>query len=294
MKRNWMSYTTLLLMTLCLQWPVSASAAEPVPVAMTTDVQGAAWLVESGKQTRLGLMNYLPTGVTLRLEAGARVAVTFFSVPHEYVLSGPAQSVVEAERLRVVSGAAPTMKSLDQKQVAAGQKVSARQRERVTVATFEMKAFQPASLQLRQPVDTRLLGAPAEFSWRPLLGAKSYRFKLLDADGKLLFSTELAARNLRLPDSVKFENGKAYSWSIEAQAPSGLVQSASSGFSLLDEVSMRGIVAQRPKSEASFSERLLYASLLEESGLKLDALTYWQALAKERPDDETLQDLGNR
>lgn len=294
MKKIWSIGSSLWMTMLCVQLSSFALAAEPPAVAMTTDVQGTAWLVEGSKQSRLTLMNYLSTGASLRLEPGARVAITYFAVPREFVLAGPAQSIVDADRLRVLSGAAPVVKGLDQNQVTAGQKLSARQRERVAVATYEMKAFQPGSLQLRQPVDTRLLGAPEEFSWRPLPGAKTYRFKLTDVEGRLLFSTELDARALRLPDSVKLQLGRSYSWSIEAQASSGLVQSASAGFSLLDEAAVRDMIALRPKDDASFSERLLYASLLDEAGLRLDASAYWKALAKERPDDEMLQDLGSR
>jgi len=294
MKKVGLLWSSPLLMLLGVQFSAPAMGADPAPVAMTTDVQGNAWLLDGGKQTRLSLMNYLVAGSRLRLDAGARVSVTYFAVPREFVVSGPAQSIVDAEQLRVVSGAPARMKNLDQNQVAAGQKLSARQRERVTVATFEMKAFQPGNLQLHQPVDTRLLGVPEEFSWRTLPGAKSYRFRLSDGDGKLLYSGELPTPRLRLPDSVKLELGRSYSWSIEAQAVSGLVQSASAGFSLLDAPAVRAIVAQRPTTEASFSERLLYASLLEEAGLKLDASAYWKTLARERPDDEMLQDLANR
>lgn len=282
---------------LSVQWAFlapPATAAEPAPVAMTTDVQGAAWLVEGGKQSRLGLLQYLPAGASLRLDAGARVAITYFAVPREFTLGGPAQAVVDAERLRGISGATPATKNLDRNQVAAGQKFSARQRERQAVATFEMKAFEPGSLQLRQPVDTRLLGDPEEFSWRPLLGAKTYRFSLADANGQVLYSAAGAARSLRLPASVKLQPGLSYSWSVEAQGSSGLLQSASAGFSLLDAASARAIAAQQPAADASFSERLLYASLLEDAGLKLAATAYWKTLASERPDDELLQELGNR
>lgn len=293
MKKSLQAWSSVALLMFFLQ-SSPAVAAEPAPVAMTTDVQGVAWLMEGGKQTRLGLMNYLVTGANLRLDAGARVAITYFAVPREFTLSGPAQAVLEADRPRVVSGPALAMKSLDQNQVMAGQKFSAKQRERQTVATFEMKAFVPGSLQLRQPVDTRLLGAPEEFSWRPMLGAKIYRFTLSDAEGKLLYDATSEARSLRLPDSVKLQPGRPYSWSVESQGSSGLVQSASAGFSLLDEASANAIAAQRPAPGANFSERLLYASLLEEAGLKLAALAYWKALANERPDDEMLQELGNR
>ena len=306
--------TGLLLLTAFIVFTsatrVAAAEAEAAPVAMTTDVQGAAWLIEGSKKSKLGLMAYLGSGATVRLEAGARISVTYFAMPREFSLSGPAQAIIEAERLRTVNGAAPVMRNLDQNKVAAGQQFTAKQRERQTVATFEMKAFVPGTLQLRQPsrrvsglrryrigdqpVDTRLLGAPEEFSWRPLLGAKSYRFQLMDAQGRLLYSAESTVRNLRLPESVKLQPGQSYSWTVEAQGAAGEPQNANAGFSLVDTATAGTLEAQRPLATAGFSERLLYASLLENAGLKVAAQTWWKALASERPEDEMLQELANR
>jgi len=290
--------TGLLLLTAFIVFTsatrVAAAEAEAAPVAMTTDVQGAAWLIEGSKKSKFGLMAYLGSGATLRLEAGARISVTYFAMPREFSLSGPAQAIIEAERLRTVNGAAPVMRNLDQNKVAAGQQFTAKQRERQTVATFEMKAFVPGTLQLRQPVDTRLLGAPEEFSWRPLLGAKSYRFQLMDAQGRLLYSAESTVRNLRLPESVKLQPGQSYSWTVEAQGAAGEPQNANAGFSLVDTATAGTLEAQRPLATAGFSERLLYASLLENAGLKVAAQTWWKALASERPEDEMLQELANR
>lgn len=283
-----------LLLALGLPFMQGVVAGEPAPVAMTTDVQGAVWQVDGGKQTKLGLMAYLPVGASVRLDAGAKASVTYFAVSREFSVSGPAQVTVEADRLRAVSGAAPVVKNLNQNQVAAGQQFTAKQRERQTVATFEMKAFTPGSLQLRQPVDTHLLATPEEFSWRPLMGAKTYRFKLADAQGQVLHAGELTARTLRLPDAVKLKPGMSYSWTVETVDAAGTTQSASAEFSLLDEVKAKALAKQRPGGGASFSERLLYASLLENAGLKVDALAYWKALAAERPEDEMLQELVNR
>src|SRR5262249_20429166 len=125
-------------------------------------------------------------------------------------------------------------------------------------------------------------------------GAKSYNFSLADAKSQVLYSATSNVRNLRLPDNIKLPAGQSYTWSVTAQGASGLLQSASASFSLLDEASARAIAAQRPAADASFSERLLYASLLDNAGLKLAATAYWHALASERPGDETLEELANR
>lgn len=270
----------------------SAHAAEPAAVAMTTDVQGTAWLIDGGKQSKLGLMSYLPNGAKLRLDKNARIAITYFTVSREFTLSGPVEAVVETDTLRSQNGAAPISRNLDQNQVAAGKKFTTQQRERQALATFEMKAF--GNLQLLQPVNTKLLGAPTELSWQAIPNVKTYRLTLSNAQGKTLHTAQTDTASLRLPENLKLKAGKTYTWAIEATSTDGQKQSASAEFSLLDEATTRNLSTRKPASNASFSERLLYATMLENAGASLAASTYWKALANERPEDETLQQLSNR
>jgi len=44
----------------------------------------------------------------------------------------------------------------------------------------------------------------------------------------------------------------------------------------------------RPPANAAFGDRVLYALLLEELGVREEALRLWQALAAERPSDPDL------
>lgn len=270
----------------------AAQPAEAAAVAMTTDVQGTAWLVEGDQQSKLGLMAYLPSGAKLKLDKNARVSVTYFAVAREYTLNGPSQATVDKDKLNTTGGASASARSLDQNQVAAGKKFTTQQRERQALATFEMKAI--GSLSLHQPVNTKVLGTPTEFSWQALLDNKAYHFTLSDAQGRILHSGQSTENRLQLPKNVQLQAGKTYTWSIESVAKDGQKQSASAEFTLLDENTTRDLNKRQPKASASFSERLLYATMLENAGAQQAATIIWQALANERPDDETLQQLGNR
>jgi hypothetical protein len=44
----------------------------------------------------------------------------------------------------------------------------------------------------------------------------------------------------------------------------------------------------RPRADASFGDRLLYALLLDELGMREEAERFWTQLARERPDDRDL------
>lgn len=263
------------------------------PIAMTTDVQGKAWIVEGGKQTPLGIMAYLPSGAKLHLDKGARVSVTYFTQPREYTLNGPTQATLEANQPRSDSGSSNIVRrSLDPAQNTATQQYSARQRDHQTLATFEMKAM--GTLQLGQPVDTKLIDRPTTFTWQALASAKHYTFTLRNAQGTTLYQGDSTTPQIALPARVKLDAGQNYRWTVEAVDANGERQSASTEFSLLDIANRKSLEQRKPGANASFSDRLIYATMLDNAGVTQEANTYWKALAKERPQDETLQQLGAR
>lgn len=263
------------------------------PIAMTTDVQGKAWIVDGGKQTPLGIMAYLPSGAKLHLDKGAHVSVTYFAQPREYTLNGPTQAIIEANEPRSDNGSSNIVRrSLDPKQSNATQQYSARQRDHQALATFEMKAL--GTLQLGQPADTKLVNRPDEFTWQALPNAKRYTFTLRNAQGDLLHQTSSASTQIKLPAHVKLLPGENYRWTVEAIDNTGGSQSASTEFSLLDNTTRTALTQRKPKPGASFSDRLIYATMLDNAGATQEANGYWKELAKERPQDETLKQLGAR
>ncbi|MBP9712493.1 MAG: hypothetical protein KBD60_02240 [Sterolibacterium sp.] len=278
------------LLTSLTSLPAQASE----PIAMTTDVQGKAWIVVGDQQTPLGVMAYLPSGAKLRLDKGARVAVTYFAQPREYTLNGPLQASVEANQPRSESGGNSNIirRSLDPAQNTATQQYSARQRDHQALATFEMKAL--GTLQLRQPADTKLIDRPAAFTWQALASAKRYTFTLRDAEGVTLYQGESTTPQMLLPARIKLTAGQNYRWTVEAVDPGGERQSASTEFSLLDSTTRKSLEQRKPGANASFSDRLIYATMLDNAGATQEANVYWKTLAKERPQDETLQQLGAR
>jgi hypothetical protein len=288
--------SSTLLPVLALVWGLTAplspvlAADGSEPIAMTTDVQGKAWVVEGGKQTPLGLMAYLPRGARLQLDKGARVAVTYFAVPREYTLSGPTQAIVEAQSLRG-EGAAAASRTLNPGQSAAGKQFSARQRDQLALATFEMKAS--GVLSALQPDDTLLISSPEHFTWQALSGISLYRFVLQDEQGQVLHKAETKTAELKLPANVRLLPGKAYRWSVEAVATEG-AQTAQARFSMLDGKLARQLEQSKPGPGARFSDRIIYATMLDNAGARLAANAQWKALAQERPDDEKLQQLSQR
>ena len=118
----------------------AAAAAEPV--AMVTDLKGSV-TQSAQKAERLALLSYLEPGARLRLDAGASLVITYFARATQVALAGPAEALVEAGGVRMLSGAPPQIRSLDAASAGAAKKFEPLQRDRLAMATFQMRGAKP-------------------------------------------------------------------------------------------------------------------------------------------------------
>lgn len=262
-------------------------------VAMVTDIKGAATLAEKGSPEKLALLAYLMPGSEIRVEGGARLVITYFSTPQEFVFTGPAKVQINADGPRVLAGGAAETRSLGQEKVGVAKKFSAMQREKLSQATFEMRGIR-AGVRLLDPVDTLLSVRTPEFAWFGPRDAIEYHFTLSEDGGRVMQDLKMAQSAWHVPEAASLEYGKSYQWKVETTLPSGETLSAAGRFTLVDEMKARKIAEAHPKPDAEFSERVLYAARLETEGLKHEAKAKWRALARERPDDPALQEQASR
>ncbi|MFZ4535476.1 hypothetical protein [Propionivibrio sp.] len=259
-------------------------AAEPV--AMVTDLTGNAWLRESGKEKRLDLLSYLDAGASIRLDGQAAITITLFSPAAEYVANGPARLELAAAEVRRTGGGTLHRRSLDERRVNAAQRLFATQRERLTLAAYEMKAL-PPGLQLLAPVHAESLTLRPVFKWSAPLQSTRYAVTLVDqSDGVLLAEATVSEPVWQLPANLLLQHQHRYSWEVRSSLPDGREVSAAAEFSIVDEARSVRILQQAPSANATFSERVLYAALLESEGLSAD--DEWRRLAAERPDEPLL------
>jgi len=202
------------------------------------------------------------------------------------VLNGPATAKIGDGVVSVLSGQAPQSRRLDAQIASAPGKFSGSARERITVATFEMKSGAMPKLKLLTPNDTRVLEVSPSFRWTLPPGAADAKFTLVAADGKIIHETRTGATTLALPKGVALSPGGNYAWKVEAGPAS-----VDGKFSVADKATAKRLGKARPGKTGTFSSQILYAALLDGEGFGHDAMTIWQALAKERPDDQALQRL---
>ena len=276
-------FAALALLTVC-------SFATAAPAAMITDVTGAASLAETGKARPAALLSYVEPGTSLRLGAGARLVLAFLSSPMEITLTGPAEGTVGSEGVALSRGAIST-RSLQAARSDAARTFEPVQRQRLAIATVEMRGVAGPRIVIEGPANTSVYSDAPLLAWRALPGVASYRLVLSDASGTTLIDRSVSATRFTPPQPLAF--GASYQWRVEVNLPSGEPVSAQAAFSVIDAGRAKRIAALRPAAQAPFSERVLFAAQLESEGLAYEAKREWRALASER-DDPALREWAER
>lgn len=271
---------------------MSAGVVFAEPVAMVTDVSEGVFAVVKDKSEKVALLSYFEPGITLRLNANARLTATFLTKSVEYRFTGPAKLTVEKDRIVANEGKAETHTVSLQKTTAA-KKFTVAQRESVTQAAFEMRAGARPGLRLDDPVDTLVIGNLLVFNWDGPHSSEGYQINLFDEQKKLVYQTSVTTNSWSPPAGL-LKAGDAYEWEIQTILEKGEVLTARASFSVADNGAAKDAQAQSPGANSLFSDRVLYAVYLEENGFKYDARRLWKELVKERPDDMVAMERSTR
>jgi hypothetical protein len=265
---------------IAIAWPPALRAEEPP--GLVIDVQGSATLAGNG---RLAILAGLAPGAEVSLAPAARVTVLDSASGRQFELIGPGafrwtNGMVEVVRPGKIVMRAPGNESMKEVRLRTA---------RIAQASISMRGGEEnRPVRLAFPVSTWLLERPAEFRWEPVTGAKMYRFQLTDSTGRALHETSTAGTFVALPVSVALEAGHTYGWQVWAELADGRTPDGWSEFGLAGPDLRARVERDRPPPDARFSDRLLYALLLEELGVRDDAAQLWQQLARERPADPDL------
>jgi hypothetical protein len=272
----------LLLFTLM---PCLASAS--APVAMVTDVKGAARLKLNSQTASLTVLTYLEPESEIELEKGAHVVMTYFAPSAEYIFNGPARIVIKADKATAITGKVE-MRKLDNEKSAPVQKFI--QSGRVTQATFAMRSISNIKIELQSPRNSKIGSATPSFRWEAIEDAAKYQLTLTDDLGVVVSAESVETNSWQTPATISLRRGVPYSWKVTVTMKSGETYVSSPvSFTVADEEAIKRIEAGRPKSGASFSDRVRYAIYLETEGFRETASGIWQELGAERPDDENLK-----
>lgn len=278
------SFTGRMLTALILA-PMPLAAQETM--ALVTDVSGRAYIYLG---QFLGITAAIPAHQTLTLEPGCRLVMVHVKTGEEFTFQGPCklrfnpEGRPEGAKPQSVKKPIALQGSIRLKPESLAQ-ASLVLREVDTRASAVSTGFTP-----RGPV---LLDPLPDFRWHSAGTNATYRLDLTGPDGSLLLDLSLDENHLKLPEHLALVDGLSYVWRLHTTI-NGEVQTESGKFKLLPKLQRDQLQAASPKEGASFSDRLVYAALLEQLEVRDEARALWKSLAKERPGEEALKALSEK
>lgn len=262
-----------------------APAVLAAGIAMITDAVGRIEAEPDGSV--LGVLVELEGGARLRLAEGARATVLYLSSGEEYRLKGAGRYLIGDRAPTVLQGAQPERHKLPVDTIP-----PVRVRPAVVQqATIVMRSIgSAANVRLIEPVSVRVPEERPTFRWTAVPGAEVYRVQVTDSAGRPVAEFEQKGETGQLPAGVRLMAGEAYTWSVEARLASGRRISRSADFAVLDGQASALLARMRPSGEASFSDRVAYALMLERYEAFHLAREQWRKLHAERPDEPLLKE----
>ena len=266
---------SLMWLLLATVFTPSIAATPDSKVGMTVDVRGSARLVNGENVKKLELLAYLTPGARIEVDAGASTSISLYATKSVYQIKGPAVVQIVGNELRPISGNAPEARSLAHNLVASAQpqtRVHGAVRMRDSLTTLALVTPENGSVLLR---------VPSAFHWESTLPGP-YGIALFDASAlevpllktQVLQTTWVVERPVLQP-------GHEYQWAVTVADGAS---TAAANFSVASVEVVELLASIRPGFDAPVEEWVLYATALQEHGVRDEARDAWKTIAQKRPD----------
>jgi hypothetical protein len=220
-------------------------------VAIVTEVEGSARVVVRGHAVGLEVADPVEQGAIVVLEREARVALTYPVGGSIYELHGPGRFAVQGDGVQARSGSG----RLARRDLIPALRALRIQPDGSTLqGSAAMRGEAVQELQPDGPSGTQLAGDPIRLCWRSLGPQWSYRVRLIDDDGIVLFEAHTADSTFELPEAVQLQPNVPYLWHVLATGPHGQSSDGAGQFRRLDPEAEQALItaqALEPQLDAS-------------------------------------------
>ncbi|QJR13711.1 hypothetical protein [Usitatibacter palustris] len=248
-------------------------------IAFLTNVKGE---VAVDANTRPAVLAELTRGQKIILGKDAHAAVMFIATGKEYVLRGPADYVVKDTEISASSGVPPVTRNTEWR---ASNKVLV-QVAQTSAASVRMRSIPPPKVEpaarLIYPTAGNIATLQPTLKWASPDPQAEVSLSVVGVE-KPVLNAKAQGNAYKVP--AKLKPDAEYTWVVSTA--SGEVGSGK--FHTLPSEAVQRIEKRRPSDKADFSDRLLFALLLQEMGATQEAREAWAKLAQERTD---LPELG--
>jgi len=273
----------IFLVFLLSLFPIQGIAVEAV--ALITDVTGDVSLIRDGETTSCEILLSLFPGDKLQVSDNASLALVYFESSKEYSFTEKAMIQINADAAEFESGAGSNVRDLN----VGKKKILPLSDDLYQAAMVLRSSGRKQKIELLRPVNTKIINPQPTFFWSALTEASQYRFVLTDDYGKTVIETLVNSNSYQVPAGTDIESEVFYTWRVEVRLANDAVYTNSAHFTLLDEKQRNELAQLDPGSSASYSERVVFAILLEQWGVRGEARARWNALAAERPENISLR-----
>lgn len=262
---------TFLAAVLVLALPAPAADA----VAFITNLKGE---VAVDGNPRPMLLAELAKGQKIALGPGAAASVMYISSGKEYLLKGPADYVVKDTEISGSTPMPPAVRGTDWRtsnkvlvQVAQTSAASVRMR-----SLAKPRAGQPVLLY---PTDGPIATLQPTFRWRPADPKQAGELAVHEVgQEKAVHVGKAMGASYRIPAKLKPDTEYAWTYAVAGS------EIGSGRFRTLSSEALQQVERRRPGARAEFSDRVLFALMLQEMGAVQEAREVFARLAEERPD----------
>ena len=263
----------------------SFAAGNDDAVGIVLDLQGTGQVTDKGNNSKLQLLTYLKPTMRISLPAGSKASLSLYETHSVYQIVGPSVIDIAKNKLSVISGAAPVVKSLAEKLVMAASEHD------LQAGAYRMRAISPRIVAVTPENGTLLLRSQPTFSWAAMENG-NYEITLLDQVEEIIASGKTTDTNWTLPVNVKLNNGGVYHWVVGYKsAKDGKTYTATAEFSLASQAEIDKLAELKPSDDAAIEEWILYAAMLQNKRMFIDAQAAWQLIGKQRPDLQKAHEL---
>ena len=253
-------------------------------VAFVTDLKGE---VSVDGTSRPMLMSELAKGQKVVIGKDSLLAVMFIQSGKEYLLKGPADYTIGERDIASGIGMPPVARETAWR---ANNQVLVKVAQ-TSSASIRMRSFAPPKAEPKAKLEFPTRGAVTQLQptlrWtRPEGTAQAdVTIAVAGKEDKPIARAKVGGTSHRFP--AKLQPDTEYAWSV-AVAGQAI---GTATFRTLSAAAIQDAQKRRPADKAEFSDRLMYALLLQEMGAVQEAQEAWAKLAQERSDLPELANL---
>ena len=252
-------------------------------VAFVTNLKGE---VSIDGAARPSLLAEIAKGQKIALAREAVLCVMYAASGKEYVLKGPGEFLVKDNEVAPANGIMPPLVRNTEWRTSSKTLESVAQTSAASVRMRSIAVSRTAAPVMLFPSGGRIATLQPTLRWRADASPGSVEVAVyVPGEEKAVHAAIGADGSYRMPVALKPDTD--YVWTIAASG-----QELGSGrFRTLGAEALQKIETYRPRERSEFSDRVLFAVMLQELGAQQEAREMWMRLSQERGDLPELASL---